>query len=260
MQQKQNRKRIAITVALVACLASVAGLGTLAWLTAQDEAVNEFTVGNFSDPDDQPDKDKPENPDPDNPANDNDPYLSGLLTETKWVNKSKVSPSYSIPKNPNVGVGADSDDSYVFVYVKNKMTDDPGDIYAHAPYFTLNENWKAVEGAAHTATENTSAYVDGLFVYKGGKSGAENIFTSNKTEDAASWPVPGHGDKFTGEVFSSVITPTNADLGRYADSPTMEVTAFVYGVQYDANGDPVASGEGSYDAAVAWAKQQAGIN
>lgn len=263
MQQKKNRKRVAITIALVACLAAVAGFGTLAWLTASDAASNEFTVGNFDNPGYQPDPVDPVDPDPDNPVDDENPFLSGLLTETEWVPNSKVTPSYDIAKNPNVGVGADSDDSYVFIYVKNSMMDDPTDAHANAPHFTLGANWAAVEGTTVPgAVENT--YVSGLFVYTGDQGATGAPFVSNKTEDKEFWPVKDNegnpiGDKFTGELFDKVSVPADADLDRYADSPKMEVTAYLYAVQYDGEGHPVVEGEGSLANAIDWAKEQAGL-
>lgn len=261
MDHKKKRRSVVIA-ALVLCLAAVTGLGTLAWLTAQDTASNEFTVGNFNDPGYQPDPDQPVNPEPDNPVDEEDPFLNGLLTETEWVSGSKVTPSYDIAKNPNVGVGADSDDSYVFVYVKNSMTTDPDDASSNAPYFTLGTNWAAVEGTT-TAGAESGSYVSGLFVYTGGGA-AGSPFVSNKTADKESWPVEDEdgnkiGDKYTGELFDKVHVPADADLDKYADTPTMEVTAYLYAVQYGADSQPVPSGEGSLTNAIAWAKQQAGI-
>lgn len=261
MDHKKKRRSI-IVAALVLCLAAVTGLGTLAWLTAQDQAENVFTVGNFNDPGYQPDPDRPVDPDPDEEVDKDNDFLSGLLTETKWVPNSKVTPSYDIAKNPNVGVGADSDDSFVFIYVKNSMMTNSDDASANAPYFTLGTNWAAVEGTT-TAGAESNSYVSGLFVYTGGgTTGAP--FVSNKTGDEQNWPVTGNdgrkiGDKYTGELFSKVSVPTDADLDKYADSPTMEVTAYLYAVQYDSDGQPVATGEGSLTNAITWAKQQTGF-
>ena len=71
--------------------------------------------------------------------------MDGYLFETKWTDKSKMIPDTDINKNPNVGIGKDSDSSYVFIYVKNAIVKtDAENALAKTPYFTLNSNWKPV--------------------------------------------------------------------------------------------------------------------
>ena len=118
MEKTNNKKRYGvIAVVLVALLA--AGVGTWAWLQATDSKTNEFTVGSIGKPEVKPDPDHPDKPG----VNPTDPKVDGYLFETKWVKDSKMIPNTDIDKNPNVGIGKDSDASYVFIYVKNAIVD-----------------------------------------------------------------------------------------------------------------------------------------
>lgn len=237
MEETRNKRKIVLTVVLVLALIAAAIAGTYAWLTAQDNAQNTFTVGEFNEPSVEPKPDKPDEPG-------SDPSTDGFLTETKWVDFSKVYQGAEIAKNPNVGIGAGSDDAYVFVYVDNNTQTSNGDIATNAPYFFLNEGWEVVEADSIIVGENQTAYTGGLFIYKGGEPNS-HIFKASE-----------NADDYTGEVFSEVIVPKDADLDKYAEKPTMDVFAYLYSVQYTdaAQSTPATSGEGSYTAAVEAAK------
>ena len=243
MEETRNKRKIVLTVVLVLALIAAAIAGTYAWLTAQDSAQNTFTVGEFNDP-----SVKPDPSDPDQPGS--DPSADGFLTETKWVNLSKVYQGAEIAKNPNVGIGAGSDDAYVFVYVDNNTQTSNGDIATNAPYFFLNEDWEPVKADSITVGEGPAAYTGGLFVYKGSEPNS-HIFKASE-----------NADDYTGEVFSEVIVPESADLDKYAENPTMDVFAYLYSVQYidAAQSTPAPSGEGSYAAAVEAAKDTFAIS
>ena len=238
MEETRNKRKIVLTVVLVLALIAAAIAGTYAWLTAQDSAQNTFTVGEFNDPSVKPDPDNPDQPG-------SDSSTDGFLTETKWVDLSKVYQGAEIAKNPNVGIGKGSDDAYVFVYVDNNTQASDEDIAANAPYFFLNEGWGAVEADSITVGEDQTAYTGGLFVYKGGAEPYSNIFKASE-----------NADDYTGEVFSEVIVPKDANLDKYAENPTMDVFAYLYSVQYTDTEQsiPATSGEGSYAAAVEAAK------
>lgn len=239
MEETRNKRKIVLTVVLVLALIAAAIAGTYAWLTAQDSAQNTFTVGEFNEPSVKPDPSNPDEPG-------SDPSADGFLTETKWVDLSKVYQGAEIAKNPNVGIGEGSDDAYVFVYVDNNTQASDSDIATNAPYFFLNEGWKAVDADSITVGENQqTAYTGGLFVYKGGAEPNSYIFKASE-----------NADDYTGEVFSEVIVPKGANLDKYAENPTMDVFAYLYSVQYT-NAEqsiPATSGEGSYDAAEEAAK------
>ena len=116
--ENKKKKRYGIVAALL-LLVLAAGVGTYAWLTATDTETNEFTVGNIGKPEVKPDPDHPDKPgtDPTNPS------VDGYLFETKWTDGSKMIPGTAVNKNPNVGIGKDSDSSYVFIYVKNAIVE-----------------------------------------------------------------------------------------------------------------------------------------
>lgn len=237
MEQETSKKRSkkGIVAAVLACCLVVGGVaGVLAWLTATDIATNTFTVGNFNEPTVKPDPSNPDQPG-------SEASTDGYLIETKWVPDSKILPGSdnAVDKNPNVGLGADSDPAYIFVYVENKTQADDSTIATDAPVFSLNSGWEAVTGYSDlsTATGETDKYTGGLFVY--GTEDSPNVMASTGADD------------YTGEVFSKVHAPASADLSKYADdNPQMVVRAYIYAQKADASG----SEEGSATAAVAAAK------
>ena len=135
--ENKKKKRYGIIAALL-LLVLAAGVGTYAWLSATQTKVNEFTVGSIGKPEVKPDPDQPDKPGTDS----TDPSVDGYLFETKWVKDSKMIPDTNINKNPNVGIGKDSDASYVFIYVKNAIVKDGEGALAKTPYFNLNNGWK----------------------------------------------------------------------------------------------------------------------
>ncbi len=121
---------------LIACLALVliasAVFGTIAYMTAQDSKINTFMVGSFNKPVDlgNPDAGK----------------LDGYILEKKWdaTDEHKLIPGSSVDKDPKVGIGAGSEEAWVYVYVKNAVLKDTvTDKYVT---FKLNDTWEAVEG------------------------------------------------------------------------------------------------------------------
>lgn len=236
---KISKKRTAI-VAAVLCLALAAGLGTYAWLTATDTVTNTFTVGSINNPDHKPDPTDPTKPDQDSQKPD------GNLTETNWQPDSKLTPGATIDKNPNVGIGANSDDSYVFVYVKNALVKDETDP-ANMPYFTINDGWTAVEGQVSTNGTNDQ-YVSGLFMYT--KTSATpatvpGLLAADKTTDV-----------FTGELFSNVVVPNSLTKDMVnGENPTMTVSCYIFGGN-QADGDTDAAAN-ALAQAKAWAATQA---
>lgn len=236
---KISKKRTAI-VAAVLSLALAAGLGTYAWLTAQSSLTNTFTVGSINNPDHKPD---PTNPD--QPGGD-DWDVTGNLIETKWVDNSKLTPGASIAKNPNVGLGKGSDNSYVFVYVKNALVT-AGTTPANTPYFTINNGWTAVDGQVLT-NGTAGQYMSGLFMYT--KSSATpstvpGLLAASETTDV-----------FTGELFSNVVVPGSLtkDMVNGAN-PTMTVSCYIFGGN-QADGDTDAAAN-ALAQAKAWAATQA---
>lgn len=93
--ENKKKKRYGIIAALL-LLVMAAGVGTYAWLTAQEHIDNVFTVGSFGHPENKPDPTDPEKPDPDNPNTE-----KAYLFETQWVANSKMVPGATVAKNPN---------------------------------------------------------------------------------------------------------------------------------------------------------------
>lgn len=242
MEKTKNQKKRFAVVAAVLCLALAAGLGTYAWLTATSHLTNSFTVGNINQPTKNPDPTNPDQP------GSEDWKGTGNLIETKWVADSKLTPGASIDKNPNVGLGAGSDDAYVFVYVKNALVK-TGTGAANTPYFTIDTNkWTPVPD--QTTTSADGKYLSGLFMY---------------TKDAATPGEPAllsataESDAFTGELFEQVIVPNtltnemvNTDASNKAN---MTVYAYLFGAN-QADGSTSAA-QNALNQAKAWATTEA---
>lgn len=260
MDHKKGRRSV-IIAALVLCLAAVTGFGTLAWLTAQDSLSNAFTVGNFNEPEHKPGEGEDDTEPGGETAGEGDHYLF----ETNWVAGSKLIPGEDVAKNPNLGIGADSDDAYVFLFVKNNTIANGEDVSGNAPFFTIESEWAPVNyesawyGHYSTAPNATGKeFYEGLFMYATNDAGSvvPGILKSEKStgsDQAAS-------DVFTGELFQSVTAAQTEDTSVYSDDPSIDVYAYVYAVNYDDNDAPVQSGDGSAQAAIAaaveWAKDQ----
>lgn len=238
--ENKKKKRYGIVAALL-LLVLAAGIGTYAWLSATQTKVNEFTVGSIDKPEVKPDPDHPDKPgtDPTNPS------VDGYLFETNWTNKSKMIPDTDINKNPDVGIGKDSDSSYVFIYVKNAIVKtDATDALAKTPYFELNANWKPV--AADQVTTNADGkYVSGLFMYTAGNTDTPaKLAPTPKTETAEAKAA------YTGELFSIVHIPAAMNSTDVVTDPAMKVSCYIFGAD-----------QGGADNAIAqakeWAKAQA---
>ena len=161
-RRKSNKKTVRIAV-LAACLLLAAIGGTIAWLTARDSLTNQFTVGNFNDPETDPTKPGEEIP---IPEEDKDPAagkLNGHLYEPNWdKDNNKLVPGGTLAKDPYVGIGKGSESAVVYVYVKNTATTE-GNLY-----FKLNAGWEAVEANPFIPGENDPGYETGANYYSSG--------------------------------------------------------------------------------------------
>ena len=234
--EQQKKKRTGLVIALVACLALVGVAGVMAWYSSTSEITNNFVDGGITEPGTDPtDPNKPLRPDvtPDPEHNGHQGQVNGNIVENQWIANSKVTPGSSIPKNPNVGIGKNSDSCYVFVNVKNNFTS--------GAHFTLNNGWKAVQATQYK--DQANEYTGGLFVYVGNgppvNTGDAAILTPNPTAD--SW---------TGEVFSKVKFDADAVLG---DSKSIKVSAYLVAASNKTEQISIAE---ITDAAKAWANKQ----
>ncbi len=232
--ENKKKKRYGIIAALL-LLVLAAGVGTYAWLTATQTLNNVFTVGSINTPEKKPDPSQPDKPGQEN--SDGKAYLF----ETKWKDGSKIVPGSSTDKNPNVGIAKGSDDAYVFIYVKNAMVKDGTDL-ANTPYFSLNANWKAVDGQVTTSADGK--YLSGLFMYaKGATSGPAVLGAENAAEDV-----------YTGELFSKVLFPSTLERSMVAENPKMTVSAYIFGA--DQKGEEATPAANAVAQATEWAKTQ----
>lgn len=234
--ENKKKKRYGIVAALL-LLVLAAGVGTYAWLSATQSLENVFTVGSINTPEKKPDPNQPDKPGKEN--NDGKAYLF----ETKWKDSSKIVPGSSTDKNPNVGIAKDSDDAYVFIYVKNAMVKDGTDL-ANTPYFSLNANWKAVDGQVTTSADGK--YLSGLFMYTKGATDDKPVALSAKSATE---------DVYTGELFSNVVFPGTLEGSMVADKPTMKVSAYIFGA--DQKGEKTNAADNAVEQAKEWAKTQA---
>ena len=95
----------------------------------------------------------------------------------------------------------------MFIYVKNAMVKDDT-VAANTPYFTLNNNWKPVDGQVTTSADGK--YLSGLFMYA--KDSTMNAPAVLKAKDAAQ-------DVYTGELFSKVVFPSTLEAKWSPRSP-----------------------------------------
>lgn len=232
--ENKKKKRYGIIAALL-LLVLAAGVGTYAWLSVTDSKTNEFTVGSIDKPEVKPDPDQPNKPGTD-PT---DPSVDGYLFETKWTDNSKMIPDTDINKNPNVGIGKDSDKSYVFIYVKNAIVKDGEGALAKTPYFNLNNGWKPVADDQVKTNGIDGQYVSGLFMY---------------TADGTSTPAeltPADGKAaYTGELFSTVHIPAAMNNTDVVTNPAMKVSCYIFGADQGGAQNAIAQ-------AKEWAKTQA---
>ena len=218
--ETKKKKRYCIVAALL-LLVLAAGVGTYAWLSATDSETNTFTVGSIDKPEVKPDPDHPDKPG-DKPT---DPTVDGYLFETLWKKDSKMIPDTDIDKNPNVGIGKDSDASYVFIYVKNAIVkDDAENALAKTPYFTLNSNWKPVATDQVKNNGTDGQYVSGLFMYTAGDTNTPaKLAPTPKTETTEAKAA------YTGELFSTVHIPAAMNSTDVVTNPAMTVSCYIFG-------------------------------
>lgn len=287
---RKNQKKVLAGV-LAVLLAFVAVGGTIAWLTAQDQLTNQFTVGSIDKPDKPSDPDAGGNEDEDE-TKDPDKTVDGYLFETEW-DESKTYPltqGVAQAKNPNVGIGkgsAEKDNSaYVFLYVENNSLastltgDEDGNLKLYAPYFYLESQWSPVTESIIATADSTlptdvapvestpgnatgvaaaakhdgqTAYVDGLFMYTNDTPGnTAQVLDANGTSLNAT-------SVYTGELFEDITIPS--DLGGknvqdvlLLDGGNIKVHAFIYA--YDGAPEGVdGTADQALKEAIAWANK-----
>lgn len=141
--RKSNKKNILLVALALMLIVGLIG-GTMAWLTAQDNVENVFTVGNIDKPKqpvDPSDPNKPVDPD-DGKYNDGETELKGNIIEPDWIESEehKMVPGASFDKNPQIGIGPKSEAAYVFAWVIDASKYNIGETaYNGALIYTINE-------------------------------------------------------------------------------------------------------------------------
>lgn len=199
---KKTSKALLLSLcAVVLVTASV--LGTMAYLTDNDQVVNTFTVGNVAITLDETDVDN---------------STSGESDRDK-ANTYKLLPGHEYVKDPIVHVGADSEDCYLFVKVENEIA-------------AIEDASKSVESQMNVAGWTVVDADNGIYVYgitaepsvvNGGAdvlvfenftvSGAVDNATlagyANKTITVTAYAI--QADGFTGKTASEIWTEAGFD-------------------------------------------------
>lgn len=208
-------KSKALLLALCAVLLVAASvLGTLAYLTSQDQVTNTFSVGSVVITMDEADVD-----DSDNDQN---------TTERDKANSYKLLPGHKYDKDPIVHIDKDSEDCYLFVIVKNEIADIESDAEGDktvANQIVNDYGWSVVG-----ETENGTLYVYGAVANPTAVKGGENktVFTTFKID----------GDKVVNVPDGETPPEGKLDLSEYKNR-TIVVTA--YAVQEDGFEDKTAA-------------------
>lgn len=160
----KKTKKSLLLLLLVIGVAATAALGTMAWLTATDQKANTFTVGHVNEPTTDPITGDPLP----------DEELGGYIVEPTFdKTNNKLVPGGVYSKDPFVGVGAGSEESYVYVYVDNDFyVNNNNDVY-----FEISDAWEPVASQTK-AGSRAGTYAAGLFKYKA---------TLTPTAEADSW-------------------------------------------------------------------------
>lgn len=116
------KKTISI-IMLVVLVSAVSVLGTLAYLTAQSEVTNTFTVGKVTLGDGSVGSGLDEAKVNQNgqPIDDNNNVVSLVEAPRVTTNTYKLLPGHTYTKDPTIHVGSDSDDCFLFVKVVNGL-------------------------------------------------------------------------------------------------------------------------------------------
>lgn len=223
MDSKQTgRKRTGLVVALALCCILAVG-GVFAWFSAQDSKTNTFVQGNgVTEPEKKPDPNKPQQG-----GNENNSDLDKWLIETNWKDNSAIAADSIVAKNPNVGIGKDSKDAYVFLEVENNL--------GTGSYFVLGDNWAPVtgkatkfSGATFPADKADRCYTGGLFVYVGDDG---NVSGDATEKNMAMLTHNAGNDVYTGEAFDKIYT--TKDYKFVGSSNTINVKAYLAAASAD---------------------------
>lgn len=196
----KKAKKVLLLVLCAALLVGASVMGTLAYLTSQDEVVNNFSVGQVKITLDEA------------PVNDNGEKLSGDRVQT---NDYHLLPGHEYSKDPQVHVTKGSEDCYVRMYVT----------------ITQSTEWDAIcVKYGKGATDMFVGWNNDVWTYKGN---TENL-AGNNTRTYEFWysskitNVPKDQDLDLNALFTGIQMPnelTNEDLASLGEDFKIYVVA-----------------------------------
>lgn len=214
---KTKSKALLLTLCAV-LLVAASILGTMAYLTSTDTATNTFTVGNVSlGGDNEAGLDEAlvnENGQPINNNTDKDVVEKDSAPRVTG-NTYKLQPGHAYTKDPTIHVADDSDDCYLFVKVKNDISDIEDSESTIAAQMVV-KGWKALDNG-----------YDGIYVYVGTGEGATNPLAVSAKADIVVF-----------EQFK-VADSVGSDALKQYEAKNITVTA--YAVQKDGFEDKTAT-------------------
>ena len=198
----KTARKVLILALCAVLLVSISVMGTMAYLTSQDEVTNTFTVGNVKITLDETDVDD-----------------STKDAARDQANAYKLLPGQTYTKDPIIHVDADSEACYLFVKVENgiKAIEAAGDTVASQ---MLDKGWKLVHGDL-LANEY-------LYVYAGTES--EKTAVAGGANIAVFDKVVIDGEKVVNVAEGEAVPAGKVNIADY-QGKTVKVTA--YAVQKD---------------------------
>lgn len=176
---KKTSKALLLSLCAV-LLVTASVLGTMAYLTSQDQVVNTFTVGNVAITLDEKDVDN---------------STPGENDRDK-ANAYKLMPGHNYEKDPIVHVDANSEDCYLFVKVVNKIT-----------------NIEAEKTVAQQMTEKGWVAVDaanGIYVYTADKTNPAVVTKGSNITVFENFTIAGNVDNTTLATYADKTITVNA--------------------------------------------------
>lgn len=176
---KKTSKALLLSLCAV-LLVTASVLGTMAYLTSQDQVVNTFTVGNVAITLDEKDVDN---------------STPGENDRDK-ANAYKLMPGHNYEKDPIVHVDANSEDCYLFVKVVNEIA-----------------NIEAEETVAQQMTEKGWVAVDaanGIYVYTTDKTNPAVVTKGSNITVFENFTIAGNVDNTTLATYADKTITVNA--------------------------------------------------
>lgn len=176
---KKTSKALLLSLCAV-LLVTASVLGTMAYLTSQDQVVNTFTVGNVAITLDEKDVDN---------------STPGENDRDK-ANAYKLMPGHNYEKDPIVHVDANSEDCYLFVKVVNKIA-----------------NIEAEKTVAQQMTEKGWVAVDaanGIYVYTTDKTNPAVVTKGSNITVFENFTIAGNVDNTTLATYADKTITVNA--------------------------------------------------